>query len=95
MEKLEDEEAKETKESSADTKPIYFFGVKKAYAGFSNFYKAEFTVAGKTYPTSEHYFQAMKFYPNEELTEKVRTAKNALLAKRLGGSRKLPLRSDW
>ena len=49
---------------------------------------------GKTWPTSEHYFQAQKFAgtPDEE---EVRLAKSPMIAARMGRSRKRPLRKDW
>jgi hypothetical protein len=50
----------------ADQEQIYFYRVTDKYGEFSNFYKAEIEVDGVKYPTTEHYFQAMKFYPNQE-----------------------------
>jgi ribA/ribD-fused uncharacterized protein len=49
---------------------------------------------GKTWPTSEHYFQAQKFAgtPDEE---EVCLAKSPMIAARIGRSRKRPLRKDW
>jgi len=50
---------------------------------------------GLLWPTVEHYFQAQKFLDNEDYRELVRTASNPGVAKRLGGTRDLALRSDW
>lgn len=46
------------------------------------------------WPTSEHYFQAMKFL-DTEYQEKIRTAKTPAQAKRLGQTRDIPIRDDW
>lgn len=40
---------------------INFYSARHGFGEFSNFYEASFTVHGKVWPTSEHYFQAMKF----------------------------------
>lgn len=65
----------------------------------SNFYDFEITVDGVKYPTSEHYYQAMK--PLEDARdcsmefwrERIRLAKDAYVTKKLG--RQAPLRPDW
>ena len=33
---------------------------------FANFYHSPIIIEGKEYATTEHYYQAMKFYPNED-----------------------------
>jgi ribA/ribD-fused uncharacterized protein len=57
-------------------------------------YKMNLVLDGITYPSVEHYFQAMKFPTNPALQEEIRTAKTAGKAKTLGrkGS---PMREDW
>lgn len=49
---------------------------------------------GKTWPTSEHYFQAQKF-PGTPHEEAVRKAQTPSEAARLGRDRSKPLRQDW
>ncbi len=73
---------------------IRFYGVSDEYGCFSNFSPHPITLGGKTWPTSEHYFQARKFAgtPDEE---EVRRAKSPMIAARMGRSRKRPLREDW
>jgi ribA/ribD-fused uncharacterized protein len=73
---------------------IHFYSVSGKYGCFSNFSPHRITLKGKTWPTSEHYFQAMKFVgtPDEE---EVRQAKSPMVAARMGRSRKRPLRKDW
>lgn len=66
----------------------------KTYACFSNFYDAPVTYKGKKWPTSEHAYQAMKFYGvDDEYMEKIRNAPNPAVAKKMGGQRKM--RGDW
>jgi ribA/ribD-fused uncharacterized protein len=75
-------------------KVINFYKAGDDYGCFSNFSPHPIRLKGKTWPTSEHYFQAQKFAgtPDEE---EVRKAKSATIAARMGRSRKLPLRKDW
>jgi ribA/ribD-fused uncharacterized protein len=73
---------------------IQFYGVSGEHGCFSNFSPHPITLKGKTWSTSEHYFQAQKFAgtPDEE---EVRQAKSPMVAARMGRSRKRPLRDDW
>jgi ribA/ribD-fused uncharacterized protein len=73
---------------------IQFYSTKGAYGAFSNFAAYPIVLRGKTWPTSEHYFQAQKFAgtPHEK---EVRLAKSPMVAARMGRSRQRPLRSDW
>jgi ribA/ribD-fused uncharacterized protein len=66
-----------------------------AYSEFSNFHWSPFTLEEKVWPTVEHYFQAQKFPADPALQEKVRNAKTALGAKRLGRSKTPAFRPDW
>lgn len=62
------------------------------YAFLSNFYESPFEVDGITYPTVEHFFQAMKS-KNVEGRKKIAAAPTPGKAKRLG--RTIELRKDW
>ncbi|WP_425615946.1 NADAR family protein [Anatilimnocola sp. NA78] len=73
---------------------IEFYSRTASYAEFSNFSPHGIEMAGLSYPTVEHYFQAMKF-PGTEYAEKIRLAAKPAVAKQLGRSRKVVLRSDW
>ncbi len=53
-----------------------------------------FELEGLQWQTVEHYFQAMKFV-NETYREKVRVAKGAGAAKKLGKARFKKIRKDW
>lgn len=73
---------------------INFYSTKDEYGEFSNFSKHPFEADGVMWPTSEHYFQAQKF-DDKDYQEKIRTTPSAMIAARLGRSRKVPIRSDW
>lgn len=76
--------------------PIYFYSEREAPFGvFSNFSPHGFTVDGRYYPTSEHYFQAQKFVHSPEDYEAVATAQKPKIAADRGRERSRPLRSDW
>lgn len=72
---------------------VRFYRVEDPWGEFSNFARYPIQIDGKTWPTSEHYFQAQK-YRETENEETIRQAKNAWWAARLG--RELgELPSDW
>jgi ribA/ribD-fused uncharacterized protein len=74
---------------------IYFYSAQEEpYGCFSNFFPRGFTLEGRYWPTSEHYFQAQKF-AGTSYEETIRQAKSPMIAARLGRSRRHPLRSDW
>ena len=73
---------------------IKFYSTGDEYGEFSNFAGFSIRLDGKQWPTSEHYFQAMKFH-DAAYREKIRTTKSPMIAARLGRSRKVPIRSDW
>ena len=65
------------------------------YRWASNFYWAPFTIDRVVWPTTEHYFQAMKFHDDDELRERVRRASTPGEAAKIGRDRENPLRKDW
>jgi ribA/ribD-fused uncharacterized protein len=73
---------------------IYFYSTQGEHGCFSNFYRSPIKLDGKTWPTSEHYFQAQKF-AGTALVGEVLRAKSPKEAACLGRSRKHPLRRDW
>jgi N-glycosidase YbiA len=81
---------------STTTSPtvINFYGVNDEYGCFSNFSRHRIFLKGKSWFTTEHYFQAMKFEGEPDETE-IRLAKSPMIAARMGRSRKRPLRRDW
>jgi ribA/ribD-fused uncharacterized protein len=76
------------------SEPIKFYATGDPYGEFSNFAAYPIQLHGKTWPTSEHYFQAMKFVgqPDEE---EIRSIASPMIAARMGRDRKRPLRRDW
>lgn len=73
---------------------IEFYNTKDKHGFMSNFSPFPVKVDGKTWPTSEHYFQAQKF-TDVEYQETIRRANSPMIAARLGRSRKVPIRPDW
>ncbi len=73
---------------------IYFYLANGDYGCFSNFSRHRVFLKGKSWRTSEHYFQAQKFVgtPHEE---EIRHAQKPMLAANMGRDRKRPLRKDW
>jgi N-glycosidase YbiA len=73
---------------------IEFYSTQDEYGEFSNFADFPFTLDGKRWPTSEHYFQAQKF-EDESHREKIRKSNSPMIAARLGRSRKVKIRRNW
>ena len=73
---------------------IKFYSTSDEYGEFSNFARYPIKVKGKKWPTSEHYFQAMKFQNNKD-QDSIRMAKTPMEAARSGRDRKKKLRRDW
>lgn len=77
-------------------KPILFNSQTYSYSYLSNFYPSPIVSAqdGQTYPSVEHYYQAMKFEGTAH-AETIRAAPTPREAKMLGASRDYPIREDW
>lgn len=73
---------------------IEFYSTRGAYGAFSNFSAHPFTLGGKRWRTSEHYFQAQKFAGTEHEAA-VRAARTPKEAATMGRDRSRPLRRDW
>jgi N-glycosidase YbiA len=73
---------------------ILFYSTRENYGEFSNFAAFPIQVDGRTWPTSEHYFQAQKFAGTEH-EEAIRTTPSAMMAAKMGRDRMRPLRADW
>jgi len=76
------------------TEPIKFYSTGDEYGEFSNFAAYPIKLGAKMWPTSEHYFQAMKFKDKTD-QEEIRKANSPMLAARMGRDRKRTLRRDW
>lgn len=77
-----------------ETQRILFYSAQDPYGEFSNFYSAPINLNDQTWPTTEHYFQAMKF-EGSPYKETIRTANKPGKAASLGRSRAHPIRPDW
>lgn len=73
---------------------IEFYSTRGEFGAFSNFSRHPFTLEGKRWPTSEHYFQAQKFAGTEH-EGAVRRARTPKEAATMGRDRSRPLRRDW
>lgn len=73
---------------------IRFYRVGDPYGEFSNFAAFPIVLKGRTWPTTEHYFQAQKFSDTQH-EEDIRLLKSPMIAARAGRDRKKPLRPDW
>ena len=74
---------------------IRFYSTRGKHGCFSNFSKHSVHIDGLRWPTTEHYFQAMKFEGSKKDYLDVFHSKGASEAARLGRDRKRPLRKDW
>jgi N-glycosidase YbiA len=73
-------------------KNIFFWENSDEFGCFSNFWPGPYVIEGKEWPTTEHYFAAMKTL-DPVAQEKIRKAVTPGLAKKLG--REVVLRDDW
>jgi len=73
---------------------IHFYSVTDEHGWCSNFAPYPIRLGGRTWPTTEHYFQARKF-EDPRHQEAVRRARTPLLAARLGRDRRHKPRRDW
>lgn len=73
---------------------IEFYRTTGTYGCFSNFSRHPVEMGGRTWPTSEHWFQAMKFPGDPPIQERIRLAPTPADAKRLAWNHP-GLREDW
>jgi ribA/ribD-fused uncharacterized protein len=73
---------------------IRFYSVADDYGFLSNSAPHPIRVSGRTWPTTEHYFQAQKF-ADVGRGEAIRKARSPMAAARMGRDRKAKLRRDW
>lgn len=73
---------------------IKFYSTTSEWGEFSNFALYPIKLAGKTWPTSEHYFQAQKF-EDKTYREKIRKVSYPMKSAELGRSRKVKIKKNW
>lgn len=77
------------------TETINFYGRRMPYFEFSNFYRAPIKLRGRTWKTSEHYFQAMKFEGYPEHIDAVHGAATPMQAAHIGRDKSRPIVPYW
>lgn len=71
--------------------PIKFYSSAAAYYEFSNFAAYPLNLEGQLWPTSEHYFQAMKFIVDDPAyAEDIRNAPTPSATKKNGSVKRAP-----
>ena len=73
---------------------IWFYSDKDDFGFLSNFWMADINVDGKVWPSSEHYYQALKYPTAPQHQEKIRTNKSPAAAKKMGKNT-TGFRQDW
>mgnify|MGYP001561045895 CR=1 FL=1 len=73
---------------------IQFYAPSGEYGCLSNHSLHPLVLKGRTWPTSEHYFQAQKF-PGTAHEEAIRLEPSSTVAAEMGRDRSKPLRADW
>jgi N-glycosidase YbiA len=73
---------------------VKFYSVTDEYGEFSNFSENEIIIDGKRWPTSEHYFQAMKF-EDKIYIEKIRKTKKPSIAAQMSRDRSVKIKRGW
>ncbi|MGE3852733.1 MAG: NADAR family protein [Planctomycetota bacterium] len=74
---------------------IEFYSTRGPHGCFSNFSRHPITIDGETWPTTEHYFQAMKFPDDADRRARIRTAKTPADCKKVAWEKGVPIRADW
>ena len=81
-----------------DPAPDAVLALEGEYGDWSNFGRRPVTVFGREWPTSEHPFQAAKFFGvlgGPGRVGKIAAVESPSAAKHLGSSRVIPIRADW
>jgi len=79
-----------------DPAVIKFYSTGDAFGEFSNFAAFPVRLRGRTWPTTEHYFQAQKFAGTDDAhADAIARAGTPMIAARMGRDRKKKLRRDW
>jgi ribA/ribD-fused uncharacterized protein len=77
-------------------KDVYYINVDREVCLWSNFAKIPVVVGGLEWPTSEHYFQAAKFFTTDpEWAKAIRLSKTPAAAKKMGNNRSHTIDSEW
>ena len=74
---------------------IYFYSHRLEYGCFSNFSDHAITVDGVTWPTTEHYFQAMKFPHDPKRQGRIRKTSDPGQSKRIAWESGAEIVKHW
>jgi ribA/ribD-fused uncharacterized protein len=78
---------------------IKFYSTSATHRDFSNMHMISLKIDGVTWPSVEHYYQAMKFDPNVAKNlkhiEDIKNANSPFYAKKLGSNRNYTLKTNW
>ncbi|CDW75023.1 swarming motility protein ybia [Stylonychia lemnae] len=87
--------AEETKDLKINSETVNFYDDNCQETGWlTNYWPSPIQANDKYYPTSEHYFQSVKF-TDPEYSEKIRLASTPDEAKIFGQNRTQPIQADW
>ncbi len=79
-----------------DPDVLAFYGHRNPWGEFSNFYEAPIEIDDVTYPTSEHYFQCMKFRGSDDIhADAIRACATAAQCAIMGRNRSHPITQNW
>jgi ribA/ribD-fused uncharacterized protein len=81
---------KELNDTTAKEVRINFYGCRRPFGEFSNFFPAALWLDGVSWPSSEHFYQAQKFIHDKVHMDKIRKTKSPATAKQLGLSTRGP-----
>lgn len=73
---------------------INFYRRNEPFGEFSNFAKFPISIGNKTWPTSEHYYQAQKF-EDVEYQERIRLEPNPRKARDMGQIKDYGFKTNW
>ncbi len=73
---------------------LLFYSQNSPYYELTNFYPAVISVGGKIWPSSEHFYQAMKF-TDQALQEQIRQSQTQRQAYIIANKHKDHVRADW
>lgn len=75
---------------------VYYINKDKEVRFLSNFSKHPVVIDGKRYATSEHYFQAAKFFNTDpKWAEEIRNSPNPAQAAKMGNDRSHKIQPKW
>lgn len=78
-----------------EEEPLYFYHHTEVFGEFSNFYSSPIDLDGRTWSTTEHYYQAQKFIDDETHVQNVLQSSTPLQALLYSRKHRSAIRRDW